>query len=268
MELPDAEVLKENLTPRLVNRTVRGVEVLSDELFRSTPRLPSELEGLKAGPIRRRGSYLIITFQGGPRLVLDLAPWAWVWHGSSTYTTTRTTGLRLILDDGMELRVILPGPWLQAAAWVVQRAGQLEALREMGPDPLALGFTHASFRARLEGRRRLVKELLMEPRTVSGIGDAFADEILFAARLSPIRYAHTLSGKEIRRLWEAVPSTLMWAISVLRARLQGALFERELRNFLRVHGRRGSPCPVCGSTVAEIQFDERKTNYCPSCQSS
>ncbi len=268
LELPDAEVLKENLAPRLVNRTVRGVEVLNDELSRESPRSLSELEGLKAGPVRRRGTFLILTFQGGPWLVLDLAPWAWVWHGSSSYKPTRTTGLRLILDDGQEVRVILPGPRMRASAWAVDRPAQLEVVRELGQEPLGPRFTHVAFRRRMEGRRRLLKELLLDQRIVPGIGDAYADEILHSARLSPIRYAHTLTAEEVSRLWEAIPATLAWAISVLRSRLGGALFEKELRDFLQVHGRGGSPCPACGNAIAEIQFDERKTNYCPRCQSS
>ncbi len=267
LELPDAEVLKENLTPRLVNRTVRGVEVLKDALFRGSSRSPSELEGLKAGPVRRRGSFLILTFQGGPRLVLDLALWAWVWHGSSSYKPTRTTGLRLILDDGLEVRVILPGPRMLASAWVVDRPANLENISQLGPDPLRQRFTYAAFQECLEGRRRLVKDLLVDPRIVPGIGDAYSDEILYAARISPIRYAHTLTGEETHRLHEAVPTTLTWAANVLRLRLEGELFERELRDFLQVHGRGAAPCPACGGPIAEIRFGERKTNYCPSCQS-
>jgi len=112
-----------------------------------------------------------------------------------------------------------------------------------------------------------VKDLLTEPRTVPGVGDAYADEILFAGRISPIRYVHTMTSEEVDRLYEAIPATLLWGITELRTRLGGALFEKEIRDFLRVHGRGGAPCTVCGHPIAEIQFDERKTNYCPRCQS-
>ncbi len=267
LELPDAEVLKENLTPRMVDRTVRGVEVLNERLFLGSPRSPDELEGLSVGPAGRRGTYVFLTFKDGPQLVLDLAPWAWVWHGSSTYAPTRTTGLRMILDDGMELRIILPGPRMLASAWVADRPEEVEPVRQLGPDPMGAEFTRKVFQTRVDGRRRMLKNLLMERGTVPGVGDAYADEILFASRLSPIRYAHTLSSEQVSRLYECVPSTLAWAIGVLGARLKGALFEKEIRDFLQVHGHGGSPCPQCGTRIAEVRFDERMINYCPNCQS-
>jgi len=261
------EVLRENLVPRLADRRVQRVEVLSGELFRYSTRDPSELEGLRIGPLCRRGRYLVLTFRRGPRMVVHLAPWAWIWHGSASYPPTRTTGVRVTLDDRNDLRVIVPGPQVRAAAWVTGSAGSMPQLRELGPDPVSSGFPREGFRERATGRRRMVKDLLTEPQTVPGVGDAYADEILFAAGVSPIRYLHTMTAEEVERLYEAIPTTLLWGISELRTRLAGGLFEREIRDFLRVHGRGGAPCTACGTKIAEIQFDDKKTNFCPRCQS-
>lgn len=261
-------MLKENLSSRLAGREVRGVEVLRPQLFRQTLLPPSVLEGCRAGLVQRRGHYIFLTFGAGPRLVLDLAPWAWVWHGRSTYPPTRTTGLRVLLDDGNDLRVILPGPRKPAAAWVVEQPAQLDPIRTLGPEPLSPRFTLESFGEHIEGRRRMLKELLLDPQVVAGVGDAYADEILYDARMSPIRYAHTLSERERERLWASIPRTLAWAVGALRSRLRGALFEKEIRDFLRVHGRGGAPCMSCGQLLAEILFDDRRTNHCPRCQAA
>lgn len=266
LELPDAEVLKENLSSRISGRGVLKVEVLRPQIFRQTPLPPEVLQGITAGPVQRRGHYLFLSFGSGPRLVLDLAPWAWVWHGQSAYPPTRTTGLRILLDDGTDLRVIVPGPRVPARAWVVEQPAQLAPIRELGIEPLSPRFTLESFEEHIRGRRRMLKELLVDPRIVAGVGDAYADEILYEARLSPIRHAHTLSAAERERLWTAIPRTLAWAVDTLRARLCGALFEKEVRDFLKVHGRGGGPCMSCGQLLAEMLFDDRRTNHCPRCQ--
>ncbi len=266
LELPDAEVLKENLSSRISGRGVVGVEVLRPQLFRETPLPPTVLQGTTAGPVQRRGHYLFLTFGVGPRLVLDLAPWAWVWHGQSAYPPTRTTGLRLLLDDDTDLRVILPGPRKPARAWIVDQPTQLTPIRELGIEPLTPRFSLESFDEQIRGRRRMLKELLVDPGVVAGVGDAYADEILYEARLSPIRHANTLGATERERLWAAIPRTLVWAVETLRARLGGTLFEKEIRDFLKVHGRGGAPCLSCGQPLAEILFDDRRTNHCPRCQ--
>ncbi|MGC9529785.1 MAG: Fpg/Nei family DNA glycosylase [Candidatus Bipolaricaulaceae bacterium] len=264
MELPDLEVLKDNLAPRTVGRTVRGVDVCRPDLWR-TPHLgPDVLRGQRLAGVDRRGQYLILVATGRVQLALYLADHGWLWHGGSAYVPTRSTALRLSLDDGNDLRLIEPGPRKLTGLWVGTTPPA--PLQELGPDPLSAEFTLAAFRQGLAGRRRQLKRALLDPQLVAGLGEAYADEILFSARLSPFRYLHTLSGDEMARLYTAVPGTLRQAIQAIRSRVRTELFDREVRDFLFVHGRARQPCRVCGTPVGEVLLGGQRTNYCPRCQ--
>lgn len=263
-ELPDLEVLKDNLAPRIVGRAVRGVEVRSPA-FLKTALSPGELEGRKIEAIDRRGKYLIVRFQGGLRLLLHLMRWGWIWHGRSSYAPTRATIFRLSLDDGNDVRLIEPGPQRLARGWILPEddPGPLAGL---GLEPLSPEFTWEAFRRLVDGKRRQLKRLLLDQGLIAGVGNAYADEILFVARLSPFRYSHTLSEEEWERLHRAIPDTLRWAISEIKRRLGDDLFEQEVRDFLWVHGRAGKPCRACGTPVEEVLLGGQRTDYCPRCQ--
>lgn len=264
-ELPDLEVLKDNLTPRAVGHTVRGVEVRSPAFLKTAQPHISELVGREVTGFARRGKYLILLVSEGLRLVLHLMRWGWIWHGSSSYAPTRATIFRLSLDDGNDIRLIEPGPQRLARGWVL-REGDPGPLAELGWEPLSPDFTEDALRGLLSGKRRQLKKILIDQRLIAGIGNAYADEILFVARLSPFRYAHTLSPEEITRLHRAIPDTLTWTISEIKKRLGGDLFEKEVRDFLWVHGRAGKPCRVCGTPIEEVLLGGQRTDYCPPCQ--
>jgi len=264
-ELPDLEVAKDVLTPRIVGRTVRGVEASHADLARTGE---GSVASLKCGGVRslaRRGEYLVFSI-GDVHLVVGLGRWAWLWHGPGEYPPTTATRFRIAFDDGTDLRLIEGKVPPRAAVWVVADPGRSEPLTGLGWEPLSPEFTPEVLRGLLAGRRRTLKELLTDRSLIAGIGDAYADEILFTARLSPVRFAHTLTPEEVHRLWEATQSTLRWAIGEIRARVGDALVEREVRDFLRVHGRAGAPCPACGAAIAEFRFDDARTGYCPRCQ--
>ena len=264
-ELPDLEVLKDNLTPRAVGRTVRGVEVRSPAFLKTVQPSVSELAGRGVAGLARRGKYLILLFSGGLKLVLHLMRWGWIWHGSSSYAPTRATLFRLALDDGMDVRVIESGSQRLARGWLL--AGDAPGPEAgLGLEPLDPEFTLEAFRQVLSGKRRQLKRLLVDQKLIAGIGNAYADEILFQARLSPFRYSHTLDDGEVVRLHQAIPDTLRWAIGEIRNRLGGELFEREVRDFLWVHGRVGKPCRVCGTPIEEVLLGGQRTDYCPLCQ--
>lgn len=263
-ELPDLEAMREILTPRIVGRTVRGVALSRPGLLKEGQF--EELVGKKLERIGRRGKYLIFSFAEGPHLLLHLMRWAWLWHGPHTYTPTGSTDLRLSFEDGGELRLIEPTPQRLASAWLVQDITAADPLRNLGPEPLSEGFTLEAFRPLVQGRRRQLKRLVVDQELIAGIGNAYADEILFQARLSPVRYAHTLNDEEIQRLWEAIPKTLRWASEEIRQKAGEKLFDKEIRDFLFVHGRAGEPCRVCATPVGEILIEGQRTNFCPSCQ--
>lgn len=265
-ELPDLEVVKEILTPRIVGRTVRGVEVSRPDLVRAGREGLTGLVGRELAAISRRGEHLVFSFGPNAHLVVHLMRWAWVWHGPQGYTPSAATQLRVMFDGGTDLRLIEGRAPYLAAAWVVPDPEAAEPLRNLGVEPLSDGFTAETLRGLIAGKRRPLKRFLTDQTLIAGIGSAYADEILFRAKLSPVRFTHTLTPEELDQLWHAIGDTLRWAIAEIRARVGDSLVDREVRDFLRVHGRAGAPCLLCGTPVAEILYDEVRTDYCPRCQ--
>jgi formamidopyrimidine-DNA glycosylase len=265
-ELPDLEVVKDILAPRIVGRTVRGVEVNRSALLRTGALSLNPLVGAEVRAVGRRGKHLLFSFDGELHLVLHLMRWAWLWHGPHGYAPTTATDLRLTFDDGTDLRLIERRSPRLAAAWVVSDPLRSEPLQKLGIEPLVPEFTLEALRRAIHGRRRSLKRILTDQALIAGIGNAYADEILFRAKLSPVRYTHTLTQEELDRLWHAIGETLPWAVSEIQARVGNELFDREVRDFLRVHGKKGAPCPECGTAIAQILYDEAQTNYCPQCQ--
>lgn len=265
-ELPDLEVIKENLAPRLLGRGVERVEVFRPGLVKTRAADLFSLEGMVVGGLGRRGKHLFLSFVQGPHLILHLMRYGWLWHGPSHYSPTKSTTLRISFNDDNDLRLIEPGKPQIAAAWLVENLEDAEPFDGLGPEPLDPSFTLELWRSQVAGKRRQLKKLLTDQGIVAGIGNAYADEILFRAGLSPFRYAHTLSAEELARLWQTIPETLGWAISQIRARVGNELFDKEVRDFLYVHGRAGQPCRVCGTPIAEVTFDDQRTDFCPRCQ--
>lgn len=265
-ELPDLEVVKDILAPRIVGQTVRGVEVNRAGLLCTGEEGAASLVGRRLRAIDRRGGYLVFSFRENLFLVIDLGRWAWLWHGGQGYPPTTATDLRLTLEDGTDVRLIEARVPRLAAVWLVSDLRAAEPLRKLGCEPLAEAFTADALRGLIAERRRPLKRILTDPSLIAGIGNAYADEILFRAKLSPVRYGHTLTADEQEHLWRAIGDTLRWAIAEIRRRTGSALFEREIRDFLSVHGKKGAPCPECGTPIAEILYDGTRTNYCPRCQ--
>jgi formamidopyrimidine-DNA glycosylase len=265
-ELPDLEVVRDILSPRIVGQAVRGVEVNRPDLLRTGEGSVSLLVGKELHAIGRRGKYLLFSFGPEAHLLVHLMRWGWLWHGPHGYTPTTATQLRLMFDDGSDLRLIeARSPYL-AAVWVVPDPKTAEPLRGLGVEPLSAEFTPEVLRHLIAGKRRPLKRFLTDQSLIAGIGNAYADEILFRARLSPVRYTHTLTEDELDRLWHAIGEALRWAIREIRARVGDALVDREVRDFLFVHGKKGNPCRECGTPIAEILFEDARTNYCPRCQ--
>lgn len=265
-ELPDLEVIRENLASRLLGREVRAVTVRRPGLVQAGPNNLSPLLHRTLTEISRRGKYLLFHFQDGPILMVHLMRYGWLWHGPSRYEVTKTTTLVLSFSDDTDLRLIEPGTPQIAGVWLYNNLAEAEPLKKLGPEPFWPDFTLEFFSQALGKKRRMVKKILTDQSIVAGIGNAYADEILFWARLSPFRYAHTLTEEELMRLWKAIPETLRWAIAQIKGRVGENLFDKEIRDFLFVHGRAGAPCRVCGSPVEEVLFEGQRTDYCPRCQ--
>lgn len=254
------------MAARLRKRAVLDVRVLRPGLVRPGVGDLAALPGNVLRDLGRRGKYLLFDFNKTLHLIVHLMRYAWLWHGPARYEVTKATTLVLSFDDGTDLRLIEPGTPQIAAVWLYADFARAEPLRKLGPEPLAPEFTRAAFAQALAGKRRILKRILTDQAIVAGIGNAYADEILFWAKLSPFRFAHTLTEEELDRLWRAIPETLRWAVGEIKARVGENLFDKEIRDFLYVHGRAGAPCRVCGTPVGEVLLEGLRTNYCPRCQ--
>ncbi|MFN3347230.1 MAG: Fpg/Nei family DNA glycosylase, partial [Candidatus Bipolaricaulaceae bacterium] len=235
-------------------------------LVQAGPADLASLTGKTLQDITRRGKHLVFHFQGDLVLIVHLMRYGWLWHGPSRYEVTKATTLVLTFSDQTDLRLIEPGTPQIAAVWLYPDLSQAAPLAKLGLEPLASDFTFAAFAHAVRGKRRILKKILTDQSIVAGIGNAYADEILFWARLSPFRYAHTLTQDELERLWKAIPETLRWAIGEIKARAGENLFDKEIRDFLFVHGRVGAPCRVCGTPIGEVLMENQRTNYCLRCQ--
>ncbi len=264
-ELPDLEIIAAVLAPRVLGRTIRGAEALHPAFLQSTDPPLARAEGRELTGTGRRGKYLLLHLSGGLLFAVHLMRAGWVWHGPSRYDATRSTVFRIALDDGNDIRVIEAGFPKLSRGWLLTGPDE-GPLAGLGLEPLDEGFTLERFAGIVAGRRRQIKKVLVDQKLIAGIGNAYADEILFAARISPFRYAHTLNGEEIERLWRAIPEVLRWAIAEIRARVGDGLYQEEERSFLRVHGRAGKPCPACGTPIGEVLLGGQRTDFCPRCQ--
>jgi len=222
--------------------------------------------GLAVTGVNRFGKFLDIDVDG-LHLVFHLAKAGWVrWSDRLADTRLRLGNgpiamrVRLAGDAGFDLTEA--GTRKGLAVYTVRDPQDVPGIAGLGPDPLADGFTIAPL---LEGRRMQIKRLLRDQKVVAGIGNAYSDEILHAAKLSPFALASEFDEGEIERLDDAIQSVLTEALSEAHGKAASELKDNK-RTRMRVHGRAGEPCPVCGDTVAEVVFADSSLQYCPTCQ--
>ena len=269
-ELPEVESLRRFLEPRLAGRTLARVHLTAFTALKTvTPPLEA-LPGLEIDGVRRHGKYLDVEAQG-LHLVFHLASAGWlVWRDEMPSALPRPgkgpLSLRVVLDDGAGFDLTEAGTQRKLAVHVVTDPMDIERIRTLGPDPLASDFTPGTLDTILDaaGRAQL-KGVLRDQRVIAGIGNAYSDEILHAARLSPYQPASALDAARRGVLFDAIRSCLTGAI----ARADGLAakdLKDDKRTSLAVHGRTGQPCPVCGTAIAEVSFADSSLQYCPTCQ--
>ena len=221
--------------------------------------------------VTRHGKFLDIE-ASGTHLVLHLARAGWVrWRDEVPTIPPKpspksTLALRVVLDDQSGLDVTEAGTRKSLAAYVVRDPHDVPGIASLGPDPLTDDFTVERFREILEreGGKQL-KGVLRHQGTIAGIGNAYSDEILHAARMSPFKAAGKLTDDELHVLYDALRVTLGGAVDRSRG-LAASELKGEKKSNLAVHGRTGQPCPVCGDTVREVSFADSSLQYCPTCQ--
>jgi formamidopyrimidine-DNA glycosylase len=268
-ELPFITVLAENLGPHLRGRTIREVFVPSPSVLKTVAPPITDLAGRQITDIRRRGKLLLFDLTGGLVMVMHLrrngrlqvAP-------GRAGRTGRDTALVLALDNGTDLRMIELGPKKAASVWLFP-AGEAESVPPVGGlglEPLGTEFALPALARMLREERTTLKRFLTTQRYIVGIGNAYADEILWEARLSPQVMTPQLADGEIEGLHGAVVTTLERAVEAHRREFAGALPMKEPLDLLSVHRHGGAPCPRCGTPIAVIYYEDRETYYCPRCQ--
>ena len=275
-ELPEVEALALDLGGRLDGRAIVTVHVPQFSALKTFDPPISALEGTLVDRVGRFGKFLDIE-ASGTHLVLHLARAGWVrWRDEVPAIPPKpspksTLALRIVLDDdgtgaSPGLDVTEAGTRKSLAAYVVRDPMDVPGIASLGPDPLTDDFTEEALGEILqrEGRKQL-KGVLRHQGTIAGIGNAYSDEILHAAKMSPFKPAGTLEAEELSTLYAALRSTLGAAVDRSRG-LAASELKGEKKSNLAVHGRTGQACPVCGDTVREVSFADSSLQYCPTCQ--
>ncbi|MEV4440579.1 DNA-formamidopyrimidine glycosylase family protein [Streptomyces sp. NPDC049577] len=269
-ELPEVEALAGFLTERVVGRTVERVLPVAVSVLKTYDPPLTAVEGRAVTAVRRYGKFLDLATGDGPHLVVHLARAGWLrWQDRLPDAPPRPgkgpLALRVRLAGGGGFDLTEAGTQKRLAVYCVREANDVPGVDRLGPDPLDPAFTPEAFTGLLRGERRRIKGVLRDQSVIAGIGNAYSDEILHAARMSPFKLAATLTDAEAAELYEALGTTLREAVERSRGQAAAEL-KAGKRTGLRVHGRTGEPCPVCGDTIREVSFSDSSLQYCPTCQ--
>jgi DNA-formamidopyrimidine glycosylase len=268
-ELPEVQALADFLTEKSVGHVVARVEVAAISVLKTYDPPVTSLGGLTIDEVTRRGKFLDLDVSG-LHLVTHLARAGWLqWRDALPAGPVKPgkapLALRVRLDDDSGFDLTEQGTKKRLAVYVVKDPMEVEGIARLGPDPLDPSFDREAFAALVLGSRQQIKGLLRDQTVIAGIGNAYSDEILHAARMSPFKNASKLTEDEIERLYDAMQTTLRDAVERSRGLAAGDL-KKEKKVGLRVHARTGQPCPVCGDTVREVSFADSSLQYCPTCQ--
>ncbi|GHJ42117.1 Fpg/Nei family DNA glycosylase [Streptomyces sp. TS71-3] len=286
-ELPEVEALTGFLGDHLTEHEIVRVLPVAISVLKTYEPPVTALEGRSVMAVRRYGKFLDLD-AGGLHMVVHLARAGWLhWRdrlpdGPARHPATTPhrraardlalmrpgkgpLALRVALETGEGFDLTEQGTQKRLAVYVVRDPAEVPGVARLGPDPLDVGFDEARLAALLAGERRQIKGALRDQSLIAGIGNAYSDEILHAARMSPYKLAARLGADEVHGLYEAMRGTLGDAVERARGVAAGRL-KAEKKSGLRVHGRAGEPCPVCGDTVREVSFSDSSLQYCPTCQ--
>jgi formamidopyrimidine-DNA glycosylase len=269
-EIPDLEGYRAYFNRRVVGTAVARAEVTIPIVVRAPKeRFVSELEGAVFAPIERRGKYLLFPFRGGPLLAVHAMLTGRFQYCDRSVKRRAKTAFVLTLEGGMELRYV--DQRVMGKVYLASDEGELAALAprwtEMGPDVLDPALTEGRFVERLKKYRGQIKNLLTKEQCLAGIGNAYADEVLWEARIHPYRKRTDISEESLAALYRAVRSVMEWATPIVVERMESdGLPDDHYRDHLRVHRKGGEACPRCGSRISEITAGQRITSFCRKCQ--
>ncbi|WP_449278873.1 Fpg/Nei family DNA glycosylase [Leucobacter sp. GX24907] len=276
-ELPEVSALVDDLRRRAGGRVLERLDLFAFAALKTVAISPTELHGQTIDGVDRHGKFLDLRI-GPSHLVMHLARAGWIkWRDEVPKTPVRPgkspLAARLVLardtadDEGQPacLDITEAGTKKNLAIYLVADPAEVPGVARLGPDPLDDEFTVEAFADILAGAGKAqIKGVLRDQSLIAGIGNAYSDEILHAARMSPFKPA-AMSPEEITRLYESLGSTLREAIGRAEGRAAAEL-KQEKKSGMRVHGRAGEECPVCGDTVRQVIFSDSTLEYCPTCQ--
>jgi formamidopyrimidine-DNA glycosylase len=272
-ELPEVETVRTRLEPKLVGHRFERVEIFDPRLTRpfDPARVAAELEGEQVETLDRRGKYLVVRFVSGRVLLIHLRMTGQLLHANGGSVPRDDAHRRAVvrLDDGSD---VIYRDMRRFGTWLLVEAEELDPyLRErVGREPLASSFTAKRLQEAVAGRRASVKAALLDQRRLAGVGNIYADEALWRARIHPLRPARELEPAELAALHRGLRAALKAGIA-----RQGATLSTyrtpdgesgRMQDDFRVYGRAGEPCERCGTPIEKIRAAGRGTWYCPSCQ--
>lgn len=274
-ELPEVESLAEFLRERAVGQVVQAVDVVAFSALKTVSPPITALGGLTVTTVARHGKFLDLDCDG-IHLIFHLARGGWLrWRDDLSGAKPVRPGkgpLALRVRFAPDALGVAPGFELteagtqkRLAVYVAAAPGDVPGIASLGPDPLTPDFTVDTLAAILEGKRTQIKGLLRDQKVIAGIGNAYSDEVLHAAKMSPFKVASTLTPEQVASLYDAIVVTLKEAIERARG-IAAKDLKAEKKSGLRVHGRTGEKCEVCGDTVREVSFADSSLQYCPTCQ--
>jgi formamidopyrimidine-DNA glycosylase len=268
-ELPEVESLARWLRTHAVGHFLTRAEPVAINALKTFDPPVSALQGLEIAGVERHGKFLDLDVSG-LHLVIHLARAGWLrWKNEQPALPAKPgkgpLAFRVVLDDGSGFDLTEMGTQKRLAVYVVRDVHDVEGVSRLGVDVLSPEFTPDRLRQLLGDKRAQVKGVLVDQTLIAGVGNAYSDEALHAARLSPFKLAATLTDEEVARLHTALVSEITDAVERSKELPAGEL-KGEKKSGMAVHGRTGLPCPVCGDTVHEVSFATKSLQYCPTCQ--
>ncbi len=280
MELPEVEVMRRDLEKDVVGRRIKSAEVKSSRNAMRVIRrhgkrkdFTSRLVGRKLTKVERRGKYVLMHLDSGDALVTHFGMSGQFQRGNGRVVMEPHTHVVLTFQQGGDLRFIDPRTFGEMFVTSADELGKVKELQHIAIDPLDQVFTWPTFQYLLAQRGAKMKQLLMDQKFISGLGNIYSDEVLFAAGLRYDRLSDTLSSQEVRRLYRAIQETVQDAIKMRGTTLDDEayvdLFGKpgEYQGELKVYGREGEPCRRCRTPIQTVKVSQRTSYFCPQCQS-
>ncbi|MGB4777638.1 Fpg/Nei family DNA glycosylase [Microbacterium sp.] len=276
-EMPEVQGLVAFLAGRATELTITKVAIANIAALKTYDPPIDALKGATVTGASRHGKFVDLSTNGGTRgadagihLAFHLAKAGWLrWYDALPATVIRPgktpIALRVGFDDGSGFDLTEAGTKKSLAVYAVHDPQDVPGIARLGPDPLDADFTRDALAALLAGRRTQIKGVLRDQSIIAGVGNAYSDEILHAAKMSPYALAATLDAAEVDRLYDAMRTTLTDAVATASGKPPAELKDAKRRG-MAVHGRRGQVCPVCGDEVRSVFFADNSLEYCPTCQ--